>query len=149
MQMAHLRIVALWLGIVVASTFTTLAYAFPIADPGTEGLNVFVGSTNPVIATYQGNSAAFSNDLYLMLDGAGNPGNDGNPANDLFIFNNHASPVGSTKNLGAFAIGTELEFRLHVNNTGNVFFTGPASRNPDNHTHARVQGNWQPDETLV
>ena len=126
-----------------------LASAFPIAAPGTEGLSVLVGSASPIIATYQGNSAAFSNDLYLMLDGAGNPGDDGNLANDLFIFNNHASPVGSTVNLGSFAIGTELIFRLHVNNTGNDFFTGPASRNPDNTAHARVEQNWQPSETLV
>jgi hypothetical protein len=126
-----------------------VAGAFPIALPGTEGLLVIVGSTGPVVATYQGNSAAFSNDLYLMLDAAGNPGDDGNPLNDLFIFNNHATPVGTTMNIGTFTAGTELEFRLHVNNTGNDFFSGPGSRNPDQHTHARVQDNWQPDETLV
>ena len=147
--MAYLRTFTLGLGAVIVSTFTMLAHAFPIAASGTEGLNVLVGGTNPIIATYQGNSAAFSNDLYLMLNGAGNPGDDGITANDLFIFNNHSSVVGSTVNLGAFAIGTELEFRLHVNNTGNDFFTGVASRNPDNQTHARVQENWMPSETLV
>lgn len=126
-----------------------LAAAFPIAAPGTEGLSVLVGSTNPVIATYQGNSASFSNDLYLMLDAAGNPGDDGNLANDMFIFNNHTSPVGSTVNLGAFAIGTELIFRLFVNNTLTNYFTGPGSRNPDGQPHARVQENWMPSETLV
>jgi hypothetical protein len=57
---------------------------FPIANPGTEGLEVIVSSTSPVIATYQGNSATFSNDLYLVVDG--------NPANDRFIFNNKTSP---------------------------------------------------------
>jgi hypothetical protein len=84
-----------------------------------------------------------------MVGGAGNPGNDGNLANDLFIFNNHNSLVGSTVNLGTFAVGTELEFRLHVNNTNNDFFTGAAIRNPDQHTHSRVQENWKPGETLV
>jgi hypothetical protein len=125
------------------------AYVFPIAAPGTEGLRVIVTSSNPIIATYQGNSATYSNDLYLMLDASGNPGDDGNPANDLFIFNNHLSPRFSTANLGSFAVGTELIFRLHVRDTGNDFYTGPASRNPDNHAHARVQGNWNPNETLV
>jgi hypothetical protein len=124
------------------------SHAFPIANTGT-GLQVLVGSTSNIIATYQGNSASYSNDLYLMLDGAGNPGNDGNTGNDLFIFNNHGSVVGSTVNLGAFAIGTELMFRLYVTNTGDDFFTGPASRNPDGGAHARVQENWQPNETLV
>jgi hypothetical protein len=123
--------------------------AFPIAPPGSEGFPVVVNSTNPIIATYQGNSATYSNDLYLMLDGAGNPGDDGNPANDRFIFNNHGSPVGSTVNLGSFLVGTELIFRLHVQNTGYDYFTGPASRNPDGNAHARVQANWQPNETLV
>ena len=58
---------------------------FPIANPGTEGLEVMVSGTGPVIATYRGNSATFSNDLYLVVDG--------NPANDRFIFNNQTSPV--------------------------------------------------------
>lgn len=126
-----------------------VSHAFPIAAPGTEGLPVLVGGSGPVIATYQGNSAAYSNDLYLMLDQFGNPGDDGNLSNDLFIFNNHASSVGDMVNLGSFAIGTELIFRLHVNNTGYDFYTGVASRNPDNHEHARVQQNWMPNETLV
>ena len=126
-----------------------LAQAFPIAAPGTEGLRVLVGGTDSVIATYRGNSAAFSNDLYLALDGSGNPGDDGDYSNDLFIFNNQASPVGSTANLGSFAVGTELIFRLFVNNTGENFFTGPGTRNPDGLPHARVQNNWQPSETLV
>ncbi len=111
------------------------AGAFPIANTG-EGLKVFVTSANPIIATYQGNSAAYSNDLYLENTGQ-------------FIFNNHGSAVGSTKDLGSFAIGTELLFRLHVNNTGYDYYTGPASRNPDNHFHARVQTDWMPNEALV
>jgi len=114
------------------------ANAFPIAIPGTEGLKVIVGGTNDVFATYQGNSAAFSNDLYLVQ-----------PGSDRFIFNNHGSAVGSTVNLGGFAIGTELLFRLHVNNTGYDYFTGDASLNPDQHFHARVQENWLPSTTLV
>jgi hypothetical protein len=84
-----------------------------------------------------------------MLDAAGNPGDDGNPENDRFLFNNHTSPVGSIVNLGMFAAGTELMFRLRVKNTNQDYFTGPASRNPDNHVHARVQANWMPGQALV
>lgn len=126
----------------------TTSHAFPIANTGA-GLQVLAGSTSSIVATYQGNSASYSNDLYLMLDSSGKSADDGNTANDLFIFNNQASAVGSTKNLGSFAIGTELMFRLHVNNTNTDFFTGAASRNPDNSFHARVQENWQLNETLV
>lgn len=57
--------------------------------------------------------------------------------------------MGSSVNLGAFAIGTELIFRLFVQNTGYNYYTGPAARNPDGKPHARVQGGWQPNESLV
>jgi hypothetical protein len=133
-------------GILVSSSMT---YAFPIAVPGTEGFSVFVGSTSDIVATYEGNSASYSNDLYLSLDGFGNLGDDGDLTNDLFIFNNQSSAVGSTVNLGAFSVGAELIFRLHVNNTGNDFFTGAASRNPDANFHARVEEEWMPSTTLV
>jgi hypothetical protein len=55
---------------ILATTLSILpvvANAFPIASTG-EGLNVLVGGTDPIIAKYEGNSAAYSNDLYLMLD---------------------------------------------------------------------------------
>ncbi|GAA5176853.1 hypothetical protein GCM10025771_12840 [Niveibacterium umoris] len=123
--------------------------AFPIAPFGTEGIKVTVTSTADIIATYQGNSASYSNDLYLALDGSGNPGNDGILGNDRFLFNNHASAVGSTVDLGSFAVGTELIFRLHVNNTGDDFYTGPSIRNADGKAHARVETAWLPNEALV
>jgi hypothetical protein len=113
----------------------TAAFAFPIAAAGTEGFSV-IASGGAITATYQGNSAAYSNDLYL-------------DNTSLFIFNNHASPVGSTASIGSFAAGTVLNFRLHVNDTLNDYFTGPAGLNPDGQPHARVQSGWQPGETLV
>lgn len=118
------------------------AFAFPIAAPGTEGNAVLVGSAANIIAKYEGNSASYSNDLYLVT-------NDGIAGNDIFLFNNHGSAVGTTVNLGSFAVGTELLFRLHVNNTDTDYFTGLAGRNPDSSFHARVQGGWLPDTTLV
>lgn len=120
--------------------FATAASAFPIAAPGTEGLKVIVSQPGNVRATYRGNSATYSNDLYFGLSVS-----DAN----TFVFNNHSTPVGTTRDLGFFEAGTELVFRIHVRNTGRDFYTGPADRNPDNHTHARVQANWQPNETLV
>ena len=121
---------------VAAAAFVTLsAHAFPIAAPGTEGFLV-IAAGGDVIATYQGNSASYSNDLYLVNTGA-------------FVFNNHANSPGDTFDLGSFAAGTELLFKLHVNNTGDDFYTGPGSRNGDGNAHARVQNNWQVGETLV
>ena len=116
-----------------AALLSTSVMAHPIATPGTEGLAV-IASGGEVIAKYEGNSAGYSNDLFFGLE---------------FIFNNHATPVGSTFSLGNFAAGTELVFRLHVNNTGDNWYTGAASRNWDGLFHARVQNNWQPGTTLV
>lgn len=110
------------------------ASAFPIAVGG-EGFTVVAGSTDDIIATYQGTSASYSNNLYL--DGFG------------FIFNNQSSAWGSTVNLGSYATGTVLQFRLQVTNTGYTYATGAASLNPDNHIHARVQNEWAPGTTLV
>lgn len=142
---AVLTLLALGLGAAGQSR----AGGFPIADPGTEGFKVIVASTDPIVATYQGNSASFSNDLYLMLDAGGVPGDDGDFSNDFFVFNNQTSPVGATVNLGSFVVGTELIFRLHVTDTDDQFYTGPAARNADNGFHARVQAEWTPGETLV
>jgi len=120
---------------VAAALVSVSAHAFPIAAPGTEGLLV-IASGGAVTATYEGNSASYSNDLYLVNTGA-------------FVFNNHVNNPGDTAALGTFAAGTELLFKLFVNDTGDSFFTGPGSRNPDKHDHARVQAGWAPGATLV
>ena len=144
-----MKLRAIVVGSLLSLALGSTASAFPIAIVGTEGLPVIVTGTGNVIATYRGNSAAFSNDLFLSMTATG-PGLDATNSNDVFIFNNHAStPDVSTMDLGSFAVGTELIFRLFVRNTGNNFFTGPGSRNPDGLAHARVQAEWQPGTTLV
>ena len=137
------------LAVAVLLPLSLSAQAFPIASPGSEGFVIVANSSSPIVATYLGNSAAFSDDLFLAIGPSGQPGIDGNFANDVFIFNNQLSPFGSTFNLGSFAPGTELIFRLFVHNTGQSYYSGPASRNPDNMPHARVQSNWLPGTTLV
>jgi hypothetical protein len=136
-------------GIVLKPSRSISAFAAPVSPVGTEGQQIFVNATGSVTATYQGSGASFSNDLYLMLDAAGKPGNDSNPANDKLIFSNRSSSVGEIRDLGVFESGTALPFRLHVNDTGNDYFTGPASLNPDGEFHARAQNNWLPDTALV
>lgn len=46
--------------------------------------------------------------------------------------------VGNIVNLGSFAAGTELIFGIYVNNTGDIFKTGPGDRNGDGLAHATV-----------
>ncbi|MDF5729702.1 MAG: PEP-CTERM sorting domain-containing protein [Rhizonema sp. PD38] len=43
--------------------------------------------------------------------------------------------VGKIVDLGSFSSGQELLFGIHVQNTGQTYFAGPASRNPDNTIH--------------
>lgn len=134
-------------GAVLGLTTASTARAIPIAATGTEGLAVVAAGSGPVIATYQGTTAFYSSDLYLSMT-ASSPGLGG-PSFNTFLFNNHTSGVGTTVDLGSFAPGTELVFRLFVTNTGDSFFTGAASRNPDGRAHARVQAGWTGGETLV
>lgn len=128
-----MKVLAKIAAVVAALFISTGVMAHPIAAIGSEGFKV-IASGGEVIAKYEGNSAGYSNDLYLGLE---------------FIFNNHATPVGESLSLGTFAAGTELIFRLHVNNTGEDWYTGPGSRNADGLAHARVQENWAPNTTLV
>jgi hypothetical protein len=115
------------LAALAAAAVSLAAQAHPIAAPGTEGLLV-VATGGEVFATYEGTTASYSDDLFL---------------NGVWIFNNHSTPVGTTVDLGNFAAGTELLFQMHVNNTGDNFYTGPGSRNADGLPHARVQW-WVP-----
>lgn len=112
----------------------TVAQAVPIV-----GAKIIVQTDGEVVATYRGNSASYSNDLYLYSP---------NSYSSL-IFNNHASSIGSTVNLGFFSAGTELIFKLYVNNTGNTFYTGDGSLNGDGYAHARVDEAYAVGESLV
>lgn len=88
-----------------------------------------VGSTGEVQATFLGHTAAYSNDLYFSTD----------TINWTYLFNNHSSPIGQTLSLGNFVAGTELFFKIHVNNTGNDFYSGPGWNNADGLVHVAAE----------
>jgi uncharacterized protein DUF4114/PEP-CTERM motif-containing protein len=122
------------LGSVALLVTPVIAWAVPIL-----GGSTFVGVTGDVIATFVGSDAGYTSELILDT-----------PGNSLgVIFTNHSTLPGTTHNLGTFAAGTELIFRIHVLNTGNDFFTGSASRNPDNVAHALVDSAYGPNQTLI
>lgn len=135
MQVGKALVVAGAVFMGIAGVSVGQSEAAPIAAAGTEGFKVIVSSTDDVIARYEGTTASFTSLLYLDND-------------NTFLFNNQTSPVASTVNLGSFAIGTELIFRLEVD-TGDIFFSGDASRNPDGKAHARVEAEYEPGTTLV
>ena len=94
------------------------------------GASVYVQTTGEVVARFEGHTAGYSSALFLDQALIGP------------IFPNQTTPVGTTFSLGTFAAGTELIFRLHVYNTGDNWYTGPAGRNADGFAHANVVYNW-------
>jgi hypothetical protein len=97
-----------------------------------------VQNSGDVIATFKGSDAGFDNLLLLA-----------SPTNNLGVsFNGPVTPIGTTLDLGFFNAGTELIFDLN-NQNGGIFFTGPASRNPDNIAHAIVDFQFGPGQTFV
>lgn len=116
------RVLAIVGALVISSLSARPAQAAPII-----GASVYASGGN-VIATFLGSSAGYTSDLYLF-----------NPSNPFgIIFTNHTTAPGTTFNLGSFAAGTELIFAIYVRNTGDTFYTGPASRNADNVGHALI-----------
>ena len=84
---------------------------------------LYVASAGEVMVTFISKSAAYSNDLFL----------DSSPTK---ILNNQTAIPGQQFLLGSFQAGTELVFRMFVNNTGYSFYNGEATNNPDNKLHA-------------
>ena len=99
--------------------------ASPILNKPIIGGRILVAETGEVTARYIGSEAGYNNTLYMAA-----------PENTLgAIFNNRNTDAGDTIILGSFDAGTELIFRLHVQNTGLDFFSGDADRNPDGMPH--------------
>lgn len=123
------------LGLTAIAATASQASAAPIV-----GGAIVVATDGHVIAKYLGTSASYTDLLYLDSPAG---------AYTSLIFNNHATPVGTTVDLGAFTAGTELIFRIDVTNTGDKFYSGLASRNADGKAHARVTSGYSATETLV
>lgn len=102
------------------------------------GAPVVVATTGNVTATFRGHTAGYTSTLFL--DSPGGP---------IDIFVNHTNAVGDTFNLGTFTAGTELVFGIYVWNTGETFYSGDASRNPDGLPHNVVDNDVYPGETYV
>jgi hypothetical protein len=116
----------------LACLFAAPAHAIPIVGQG------LVATGGDVVVTFVSNEAGYNSQLFL----------DG-PLESGFgsIFDNWTTEVGTSLNLGAFADGTELIFRLFVPSTGDAFYTGDATRNPDGIAHAVVDA--QTGQVLV
>lgn len=106
---------------------------------GLIGAAIVVQTTGPVQAGFLGSEAGSINDVYLE-----------SPSNALgIIFTNRTASVGETVVLGTFAAGTELVFGMLHHDSGNHFFSGAPSRNPDGIAHALVDDRYAPNLTRV
>lgn len=98
--------------------------------------NILVANGGEVKVHFLGGDAGYDSTISLS-----------SPSYSGEFFPNHATAVGSVQSLGTFSAGTELVFRLYVVNTGNNWYTGPGTRNPDGLVHAGT-GNWVADGTI-
>jgi hypothetical protein len=82
-----------------------------------------VSGSSPVVVTCLGKSAMFTHRLYL-------------DNKDRFICD--SADKGKKVDLGTFPAETVLVFRLDVEQSGQSYYTGPASRNPDGVVHVKM-----------
>ena len=57
---------------------------------------------------------------------------------ELYLATGNQTPVGTTVDLQAAPAGSELKFRIDVLSTGDTFYSGLASQNPDGRIHVAV-----------
>ena len=101
------------------------------SDPATGSTLTLTGACTDVTVTVLASEAAYTS-MFLHFDMS-----DMSMATDLTITNRQ---VGSTMVLRGLSAG-ELVLGIRVQETGDVFRTGPASRNPDGLIHARISGS--------
>jgi hypothetical protein len=116
---------------VIAVLATSLALVAPLALKASPIIGAPVIATGgDVKATFIFQDAGDTDLLYLSLPTSFGPG--------VLIFDNHSTPIGTMVDLGVYAPGTELVFKIHNVNTNTDLFSGLASRSPDNVSHAAV-----------
>ncbi|HEX5972842.1 MAG TPA: DUF4114 domain-containing protein [Gemmatimonadaceae bacterium] len=87
----------------------------------------FYGTGGDVWVKYMGCDAAYTSDLRFGYTVGGST---------TQLFNCHGSTVGDQVDIGPVSSGTEVIFSLFVQTTGQTYYTGPATRNPDGLVHA-------------
>jgi len=127
LRSSALPIFILIVGMAIALGVSRPAVAGLILDEPILGGSLLVAEDGYVSVTFLGSDAGYFNTLFLV----------GLDAPDIRLFDNsNDSNDPSQIDLGWFSAGTELVFRLYVDDTGESFFTGDASRNPDDLAHA-------------
>lgn len=115
------------------SVLSSLALAGTCSDVGSSGVGIYpaanlvtLDADTSIMTTFCDGSAGYTNVVYLRLP------------TYVWIARGHVTPVGNVVDIGAYSVGTELVFAVFVRDTGDVFRSGPAERNPDGEVHAQV-----------
>ena len=114
----------------------------PILDTPILGGKLLVATDGNVYAEFLGSDAGYFNTLYLDTPSGWGGG---------IIFNKYSEVGGRQLDLGSFSAGTELVFRIDVfrnwwsfilgnifAHSGQSFFSGDSSRNPDGLAHVEA-----------
>ena len=132
-----MRLRVLAMGVIMAALFAGRAEASRITAITPTSAEL-IASGGEVIIYFAGQTAGFDSVLNLIEP----TGFSGNP-----FFQNHTTPVGTSLSLGSYASGTTLRFRLDVTTSGQSFFSGPGSGNPDGIVHVG-HAQWAADATI-
>lgn len=90
--------------------------------------DLLVQGTGELRVYFAGQAAAYTSLVYEDTGG-----------NNRFLFQSNPQPgYGTWASLGLIPDGTQLVFRIDVQDNEDTFYTGPASANPDNIVHALV-----------
>jgi hypothetical protein len=118
---------------VISAAFLFVALLSPsiaVADPVTLSTATsprLIATGGDVSIYFAGSDATFNSLLFLHSPGPQGP-----------FFPSQSTPIGEFVDLGNFSSGVEMVFRLHVLDTGDDFFTGPAGSNADGVVHAQL-----------
>lgn len=121
-----------------AFIFAAFSLQAAVVGPLTPTATELTATGGPIIIHFAGSDASFNSVLNLIEP----TGFAGNP-----FFFNHGTAEGTAINLGTYAAGTMLRFRLDVLGLNQSFFSGPASGNPDNMLHVAA-GIWAADAVI-
>ncbi len=92
---------------------------------------VTAAASQPITVTFLGSDSGYDDELWIH-----------SPISD-HLFDAWSETPGATAILGPYEEGTELLFAAYVHNTGDTWYTGPASRNGDGVVHGATtyEGN--------
>lgn len=108
--------------VAVAAFFGSIVASSSVSIPS----SLVVSHDGDVTVTLLGGGAQYRNDVYLEL-----------ASGQQMLLTPDVAASGSI-NLGHFRAGTELSFCVHVNDTGDTFYSGGASLNADQLEHAVI-----------